>query len=292
MSIEGPRGRVKLIGLIGAESTGKSTLAQMLVGRLKTHGVQAALSAEAGAARPFPAPLLDSYHAAHFYTVLHKLVNEAHHVLMANADYVVCDRTPIDLVAYYLAKFPQGPGRAQLLALCRYWMSQYDAVYFLPIEGTEYVADGFRAAAADNTWRTEVDAFLDQEMIQLHAYTSVVEKMEGSFRLRAEAVYHHVLHHFFGKSRPLRAYAQVRAWLADRGWRIVEVRPQGSNSITRFHPASDTDDIDAMVIVDGDANYAIAVKADIEVHREQMENIVQANLDLLVTHKGQEAHEV
>jgi len=113
-----------------------------------------------------------------------------------------------------------------------------------------------------------------------------------SYRESAEFVYHDVLARFFGETRPARAYEQVQEWLRQRKWRIVEVRPQGSNSLSRFHTPTDHDDIDAIVVVAGDADYAIQVRADIELHRDRLENVVQASLDLLVTPEGLIAHEM
>ncbi len=285
--IPGPAGEVQMIGLVGPESTGKSTIALMLAGRLRTHGIQAELVAEAGSKRPFDPALLDTYPAAHFYTVAQKIVSEAHAVMRSNVHFVICDRTPLDLVAYYAVKHPDGVGVKELVALARVWVSQFDQLYYLEGSRANYVEDGHRAPLKDNTWYENVDSF-----IQGHIEGLPVEAVRGSPRLRAEYIYHHVLHKFLGKTRPLRAYEQVRRWLHQRGWNVVEVRPQGSNSITRFHPSSDTDDIDAMVIVKGDADYAIKVREDIELHRVQLENIVQADLDLLVTPQGLEAHEV
>jgi nicotinamide riboside kinase len=279
-----------MIGLIGAESTGKSTIAMMLTGRLRTGGIMAELVAEAGSKRPFAPELLDSHPAAHFYAVTSKLASEAHAMLRSNVKFIVCDRTPFDLMAYYHTRFPAGQGRDELYALTRMWLANYDQLYYLPTKGATYVEDGFRATAKANTWRNGVDEFIANEIDSLRAIVPI-EQVDGAYRERAEYVYHHVLSEFLGKTRPLRAYEQVRSWLSSRGWDVVEVRPQGSNSITRFHPSTDDDDIDAIVIVNGGADYAIKVRADIEAHREQLENIVQADLDLLVTPAGLEAHE-
>jgi len=287
--MNGPAGHVTMIGLIGAESVGKSTLALLLTGRLRTHGVRAELAAEAGSKRPFPPEYLDVYPAAHYHMVMSKMVAEAHAVLRPNVDFVICDRTPLDLATYYHTRFPKWPGREALLMMAKVWVEQFDQLYYIPTDGLVYSEDGHRAPTAENDYRERVDRELDCIVDSLRVPVERVD--EGDHRARSEYVYQHVLATFFGKSRPLRAYRQVKDWLSSRGWRVVEVRPQGSHSIMRFHPAGDHDDIDAMVVVDGDADYAIKVRADIELSRAHLENIVQADLDLLVTPHGMEAHE-
>ncbi len=291
MSMTGPSGKVLSVAIVGAESTGKSTLAMMLTGRLRTHGVRAALVAESGNALPFPPSMLDTYWPAWLYMVTHKMALEAQTALRPNVNFMVSDRSVIDHLAYGSVRHAYGNEMRELDKLGWAWLANYDAIYFLPTEGTEYVEDGFRLPAKDNDFREEVNAWFESRLEYIRRQVPETHRVEGSQRERAEWIYHHILHTFLGKSRPLRAYTQVREWLRQRGWRIVEVRPQGSNSITRFHPSSDHDDIDAIVVVDGDANYAIDVRADIEAHRVQLENIVQADLDLLVTPAGLEAHE-
>jgi nicotinamide riboside kinase len=289
--IVSPDRNVRSIAIVGAESTGKSTLALMLTGRLRTHGVQAVMVAEPGNTLPFPPSMLDTHWPAWLYMVTHKMALESQTALRPNVGFMVSDRSVIDHIAYAEVRGAYGLCAHTLNQLAWTWMAHYDAVYFLPTEGTEYVEDGFRMPAKDNDFRADVNAWFEARLDSIAKYVPETHRVTGSYRERGEWIYHHVLHTFLGKSRPLRAYEQVRDWLRQRGWRVLEVRPQGSNSVTRFHPSSDHDDIDAIVVVEGDANYAILVRQDIEAHRTQLENIVQADLDLLVTPAGLEAHE-
>lgn len=278
----------RAVAICGVESTGKSTMAMMLAGRLRTEGVLAEVSQAPGRNLPFAPQLFDKGELAWVYSVTNKIAGEAALATKANIEFIVCDRSPMDFVAYYDARFgTMAPFAAQLHALAAEWVAQYDQIYYLPASGTIYREDGFRAKASENDWRDKTDARLRR---LLEPFEPRV--VEGSYRKRCEYVYHHVLYTFFGRTRPLHAYEQIRRWFSDRGYRIVEVKPQGSNSITRFHPASDQDDIDAMVIVDGGVEYAKEVRAAFWEDKEHMENVVQANLDILVTPKGMEAHEV
>jgi nicotinamide riboside kinase len=282
---------MKRIAIVGAESTGKSTLASLLTGRLRTHGVLAALVAESGSELPFHPSMLDSKHEAHAYMISAKMAAEARAMLRRNVSLLISDRSPLDHAAYYRVRFSETPTMRALCDAAALWAREYEAIYFLPIEGATYVEDGFRQAAAQNDYRDRVDAWLRKHVLDLPNGTNTVVEVKGSFRDRCEFVYQHVLSWYLHKSRPLRAYEQVRDWLRMRGFRIVEVRPQGSHSVMRFHPAGDHDDIDAIVVVDGDANYAIEVREDFMKHKDHLENVVQADLDLLFTPHGLEAHE-
>lgn len=279
----------KLIGLTGVESTGKSTLAHMLVGRLRTHGVLVDLVAEPGSMLPFSPELFDSRWEAWMYAITNKMATECRAMLRPNINWVISDRTPLDFLAYWEVKVP--PLDPDFVELIVEWVKfHYEVIYYLPAEGSVYREDGFRMLEKENKHRDLVD---EQIQLLLWSIKDKVIPVEGStYRLRAEWVYHHILATQLGKTRPLRAYEQVRQWISERGHRVLEVRPQGSNSITRFHPSSDTDDIDCLIVVDGDANYAKQVREALMLDKEQMENMVQADLDLLVVPKGAEPHEV
>lgn len=286
--IVGERKVVK-IALVGAESVGKSTLALTLTGRLRTHGVLAALVSETGSSLPFPPAFHDTEWEPWAYHINGKIAAECAAVLRPNVEFVVSDRSPLDHFAYYKVRRPDGPMQRELGEVAHAWMSTYDAVYYLPAEGTVYNEDGFRASVSHNTWRTDVDAALGRIVAHL---PNVHVVNASTLRMRSEWVYHHVLSWHLGLTRPLRAYAQVAEWFKQQGVRVVEARPQGSNSLTRFHAASDRDDIDVMLVVDGDALYARQVREMWLAQREHVENVVQATLDILVTPKGMEAHEV
>lgn len=279
----------KVIALSGVESTGKTTTATMLCGRLRTRGVLAELVYEPGASAPFDPSFLDKGIDGWVYQVTNRISLEVAKATRANVEYLILDRTPLDFIAYYLTRFPSSPMSNALHLIAAEWTRQYDQVYYLSPENTVYRDDGYRADHSINTWREP--AAERMELLVRHSQVPV-QVVSGSYRERSEFIYHHVLFSQFGETRPLRAYQQVRQWMEERKWRVLEVRPQGSNSLTRFHPPSDNDDIDMMVVVDGDADYAIACRADFMAHKDHLENIVQADLDVLITPKGMQAHEV
>jgi hypothetical protein len=171
------------------------------------------------------------------------------------------------------------------------WCARYEAVYYMPTAGTVYVEDGRRASVAVNTWRDDVDTEMAAWADLLP--NGVVVPSALPLRERMEWVYHHALVKLgMSAGRPARAYQQLRAWLVSAGIRVVEVRAQGSNSLTRFHPPTDHDDIDALVIVDGDAAYSTDVHAQLMAARVHLEGMVQANLDMMVCPRGCEPLEV
>lgn len=280
----------KIIALTGAESTGKSTLAHMLVGRLRTHGVRAALAAEPGSALPFDPKLFDTEPQAHTYAAMKSWTTLFEVACRPNTDVIIADRTPLDFVAYQAVKHSEHfntPVHLRLRAMAHEMLRSYDRIYFMPTEATPYDADGYRAALAENSWRAGVSDHLRSELNGIALTPGGI-----NLRERSEWVWQHVLAELLGKHKVRRVYQQVEQWFRERGWRVLAVRPQGSNSLVRFHPASDNDDFDVTLIVDGDANYAIEVRADFIAHKEQLENIIQGDLDILVTPKGMASHEV
>ncbi len=278
------------IAIVGAESVGKTTLALMLAGRLRTHGVEALYVAEPGGGLGFDPARFDREPELHDLAMVRTMHSQYAAALTAGIRLLVCDRTPLDFMVYQQVKHPRFQ-RTPTGDAARSWGRQYTAVYFMPAAGTPYVEDGRRAAAGDNTWRAEVDALFRSEVSRWR--NGVEVPAELTLRERMEWVYHHALEaQGVSAGRPARAYAQIRAWLAYAGVRVVEVRPQGSNSITRFHPPTDHDDIDALVIVDGDAAYALTVHKMLFDALPLIEGMVQATLDLLVCPRGCEPEEV
>ncbi len=283
----------KAIAIVGAESGGKSTLAMMLTGRLRTRGVLAAMSQESGSVQlPFHPSFFDESSFGYVYATTNKIASEIRVATKGNVDFIVCDRSPLDFVGYCKAKHGEdSPFYQNLKSLAVEWSQQYDHVYVIPSYPSNYVEDGFRASAKDNYWRDSAGQAIQDLVFECVPDKATVVAAE-SFRHRAEYVYHHVLDTFFGESRPVRAYDQIRDWLRDQGFDIVEGTPQGSNSLVRFHAPTDHDDIDAICIVRGGVEYAQKVRASFVESQEHLENVVQANIDLLVTPEGMEAHEL
>lgn len=279
---------MRTIALVGAESTGKTTLGLMLTGRLRTRGALAEFCSE-GKNLPFAPDILDTSADAWTYRIAHKIQAEELYRVQARAEFLICDRTALDFALYAHAKGHSLQRGVKTLVVSLF--DRYDTVFYLPLANTVYREDGFRAPAEQNTWREKFDEILRARLDARKGHTVWVPPA-FSYRERSEYVYHHILFNYFNDTRPLRAVQQVREWLHARGHRIQEVRLQGSNSLERFHPPSDRDDIDLMVVVQGDANYAIEVRKDFLEHQEQLENVVQASLDLLFTPLGLEAYEV
>lgn len=285
----------KLIALSGAESTGKTALAMQLAGRLRARGIHATYSAEPGAALPFPPSTFDTEPMAHVYAALATMTTHLAAAARPGTDVVICDRAPMDFLVYLKVKHPEFYAEFDLPRSLRAFAGDaqalYKAVYVLPTHGAGYAEDGRRAPVVENTWRAGVA----REFAFTHLTWPNVVRLPadlGTQRERAEWVYHHLLADLTGETRPLRVYAQVREWFLQQSIRVVEVRPQGSQSLTRFHAPSDGDDFDVMLVVDGDVAYAELVRALFMEQKAHLENVVQGDLDVLVTPKGCEAHEV
>jgi hypothetical protein len=279
---------VKRLILMGAESTGKTTLAHMLVGRLRSRGVDAELVAEPGASLPFHPALFDANPTTHLYC--------AHRLAMAWAEaelrappqrVLVCDREPVDFLFYARVKHPAWamtpPARALLESFSM--MDLLDATtgigtmrFHLPIDGSVYVEDGRRATVAENTWRVPFARFIEERAEMTRA--TMVPKGAPP-RERAAFVWAHVVDVYFGESRPSKALAAVRAWLTAYSYPVVSVSLQGSNSPQRFHVPTDHDDVDLLVVVRGDAALAAQLRDEwLAAHRAAAEESVQASLDV------------
>jgi len=282
----------KVIALSGVECMGKTTLALALTGRLRSRGILTEVVCEPGSAAPFPPEFLDAGVAGWAYLVTNHIAQQAAVSARSNVEWMILDRTPLDFMIYYHARFPRTDLSTELEGIAAEWSRQYDLVYLLDTAQAMYREDGHRAPSNSNTWRETCRTLFSDTLESVVHEDKLIFVGEETYRESAEWVYHDILSRCLAETRPKRAYQQVRQWLASRGHRVLEVRPQGSNSITRFHAPSDNDDIDMMVVVDGDADYAIEVRKDFLLHKEHLENIVQADLDVLITPHGMEAHEV
>jgi hypothetical protein len=283
---------VKLIGLFGSESIGKTSTGYMLTGRLRTHDVLAEFVTDSSAAMPFPPERFDTHVAAWMYVLTKKIERECEVALRSNVGVIVSDRTPLDLFAYFKMKHPESPALEAVAPLVNYWLGLYDHLYFFPAAGTTFRYDEFREPTDQS--RNTIDQFFLGEMPALRSRLgSRLEVASGSFRERAEFVYHDLLHKLLGISKPKRVMEQVKRYLSERVTTpISEVRLLGSRSVTRAHVASDTDDFDLLITVKADVATALAVDAELTAGKEYLERACEASLDFKVVAESMVPHEV
>ena len=286
--MNGHRGReVRLIGLIGSESIGKTTTGYHLTGKLRAHGLLAEFVSDSSASMPFPPDRFDTHVEAWLYVLCRKVMRESEFALRSNVDTIISDRTPLDLIAYARMKHPDAALLAVYESFAIEAMQRYDRIYFFPAAGTAFRADEFREPTDDS--RKRIDAYFTE---QLPALTKVLPNLRvasGSYRARAEFVYHDALALLTGRAWPALVVPRMQAWLAERFPGLAcEVQVMGSNSVTRVHPASDHDDIDLQVIVDGDADTTLRVRSALNEFRPILEPIVEADLHAWAVQRGHE----
>lgn len=287
-------GKVKRIALVGASSIGKTTLAHQLVGRLRTHDILAVLSSDSGMPLPFDVQLLDTEWEGYAYKLFKKLADECAIVLRPNVEFMVCDRSAVDLYAWLVLKQGSRIGNRLLTILAELtteWMRGFEAVYFLPVDGIADRDDGFRDRAGD--YRQKVDTFFGLHWADL-AKEMNLQRVDGTMRERSEFVYHDILSTCFGKDKPKRATEQLRRWIETKypDFPVFEIRVIGSNSINRFHIATQEDDYDFVVAVDTTPDEARVLNDRLAADNKYLDRVLEAVFDVKVIAKDMLPHEV
>lgn len=176
------------IALVGAESTGKSTLALSLTARLREHGVWAEHVPESASSAPFPPAVLDTDPAAHAYMVTAKMAAESAVAVKPNVRVIISDRSPFDHAAYLAVRFNNLPLQDDaIITAARAWLRHYDFIFHLRTAGAAYVEDGHRQAAEENDYREKVDAFLAAALPPQRTV-----KVSGTFEKRSEFVHRYL----------------------------------------------------------------------------------------------------
>lgn len=280
---------VKLIGLFGSESIGKTSTAYMLTGRLRTHGLLAEVVTDSSAAMPFPPDRFDTHPVAWMYVIMRKIERECEYALRSNVEILVSDRTPLDLLTYFRMKHPESDLVEAVDRLMKVWMSRYDLLYFFPAKGTEFRFDSFREPTDHS--RCVVDGIFHDRLSSLHRWFGTKLRIAGgTYRERAEFVYHDILAELTGDTKPRRVVKQVRdILLQEASIAVEEVRMLGSRSVTRSHIASDTDDFDIIVSV---PDNAVEVNDRVQSMKPYLESVCEATLDIKVATKETMPHEV
>ena len=131
------------IGITGAESTGKTTLAKAL----RNHYSDSILINET--ARNFKKD--DLRKCSMQYNIL--LAQLQQELICSGKNIVICDRTLADNLIYLTNICPNQ--NKNLFNLVRNWIETYDLIFFTSIEDIPFVDDGFRFM--DNDLRNKID---------------------------------------------------------------------------------------------------------------------------------------
>jgi len=129
------------IGLIGTHGTGKTTYANLMVKELARHP-ERDITLISGIARQCPFPVNKQTSEAAQLWIWHK------HILveieaLKTSQYIICDRTAIDILAYAEAAGLSDVVDAYL-PIALWWLERYtELIWFQPVPG-RLVDDGFR----------------------------------------------------------------------------------------------------------------------------------------------------
>lgn len=123
----------KLIGFVGVSCSGKTTITLELTGRLKSeYNVLAECVTSQDRKGNFDYSNFAKHIEAH-YALITKLISvQAEAMLRGDCTVVLCDRTPLDLLANAIVDHPDSNMLKGLTDFCLTWANRYDALYFLP----------------------------------------------------------------------------------------------------------------------------------------------------------------
>lgn len=163
------------VAVTGAHGTGKTTLCNSLKRSLPDLGV----------CREVPRVIIEQVGDPDFFKRGHNTIDrqlliflyqlEEERKQARGHDILLCDRTPIDHLAYTLAnhsRFSDSPEYIALKNLIADWLATFDLIFKVPIE-FPLQDDGVREGAAD--FQTEIDRLIDRLYSELGTEVRVVK---------------------------------------------------------------------------------------------------------------------
>lgn len=169
------------IGLIGSHSTGKTSLAHSLIGRLRELGYNAIMIEESVRLCPLPSGSENRNSLeAQAWIILNQITRELE---AQNYKILVCDRTVIDNYAYF--RWVEKRLKDKLLSdmiinVVKSWSKTYDWIFKLPVL-TKPVGDGFRSTTY--SWQIEIDKYIDDVLEDLKITSFKVKSLSNKDRV-------------------------------------------------------------------------------------------------------------
>ncbi len=155
------------ICLVGTHGIGKTSLAHSLVGELKSRGVNVGMLKEFVRECPLPTGTEENNSIeAQIWILLRQVIEEIE--AEKKFDVVVCDRSVIDIYAYFLSVRKKFGSRTEMDKIAegifKNWGKTYTNIFklqpaFLPPE------DNFRSTSPD--WQVEIDRLVDANLKEL-----------------------------------------------------------------------------------------------------------------------------
>lgn len=131
------------IAIIGTHGTGKTTLAYKLCAEAKKLGRNATVLNET--ARSCPFPINEGSSLDGFIWMTGAQLAKEQLAVAHKSDFIVCDRSVFDHVAYVPRELAKGKIFDGFLSACKAWMNTYDKIFWIhPSKNIDIVNDGIR----------------------------------------------------------------------------------------------------------------------------------------------------
>ena len=157
-------GSIMKIAVSGAHGTGKTTICEHMLSRLSE-------SHDLAICREVPRVIIDAVGDPHFFRRKNNTVERQFLIFLFQLEeerkqgegraILLCDRTPVDHLAYMLVNHPEFSKTPEFDALSRLiapWLSTFDAIFKVPIE-FELIDDGVREGA--QKFQSSIDQKID-----------------------------------------------------------------------------------------------------------------------------------
>jgi nicotinamide riboside kinase len=159
------------IAIIGTHGTGKTTLAYRLCSEAKKRGKNAVILSET--ARSCPFPINEGSSLDGFFWMTGTQLAKEQLAVAHKSDYIVCDRSVIDHVAYVPLEFAKGKIFDYMVYACTAWLDTYDKIFWvIPSPKAEIAHDGIRCTDPEF-----------QEKIH-HRFENILSNLPYSSRIR------------------------------------------------------------------------------------------------------------
>lgn len=124
---------IRKYAIIGSSCSGKSTLTYSLVGRLKKSGIRAEGVVSTDRKFNYTHEQLIQSEDVQCNIIFNQLANESYWSARKDVDVLILDRSPVDLICYYHASFPEQSKKFECMtALALEWQKQYTRIFYVP----------------------------------------------------------------------------------------------------------------------------------------------------------------
>jgi thymidylate kinase len=163
------------IALIGTHGTGKTTTVHEIIAALKKNSVDAGYLEET--ARRCPLPINeDRTKQSQRWIFYEHLVKEIE--LEPKSDVLVCDRSLLDIYAYYFAKFGENKSMEKVIEEN---MPTYSLLFYFPLDKFNKRLQKDKARSTEETFQKEIDVAILKLFEKFNVKYSIYNDLESAF---------------------------------------------------------------------------------------------------------------